>query len=140
MTQLYETDFLMDRLFKELESKVGNKKKFSMKKPAVEKINRKTWITNFMELCSMLNREKSHFQNFIEKELNVESSLNESNMLILDKMFLPEKVYDVVNKYAKKYVVCKEPECKSGNTEIVKENRIQYLVCHSCKSRKAIED
>jgi translation initiation factor 2 subunit 2 len=140
MEQLYETNFLVDRLFNTLESKIGNKKKFSMKRPVVNDINKKTYIKNFEELCTMLNRDENHFKNYIEKELNIASSINENKALILDSRFKSAQIEDVINKYAKTYVVCKEPECKSGNTQMIKENRINYLVCNSCFARKAIEE
>ncbi len=139
MEHIYETDFLVDRLFKKLEGKI-NKKKFTLKRPEVCDINRKTYLKNFADLCKIMNREEMHFKNFIEKELNIASSINEDNILILDNKFLPQKVEEAVAKYAKNFVICLEPKCGSGDTEIVKDNRITYLVCHSCCSKKSISD
>lgn len=140
METIYKTDFLMERLFKTLESKICDKKK--LKKPNVdlEFLNKKTYIKNFREICSSWERDENHFKNFLEKELNFGSSINENEALILDGKVTKEQMNDVLLKYAKKYVVCKESECQSGNTEIVKENRVNFLVCKSCLSKKAIEE
>jgi translation initiation factor 2 subunit 2 len=138
MQSLYSTDFLVERLFRTLDAKGTNKKKFSMKRPIVENSNRKTHIKNFEELCNMLNREMDHLKNFIEKETHISSSINEKKVLIIDATIRQPKIEEAIDKYAQKYVVCKEPRCKSGDTEIVKKDRLKFLICKSCGSEKAI--
>lgn len=139
MQQLYTTDELLERLYSDLDSKV-QKKKFTLKKPQMTVLNRKTYIKNFEELCQNLRCDELHFKNYLKKELNTELSVNENNMLILDTIRSSTMVETAVAKYAKKYVICLEPKCSSGDTEIIKENRIIYLQCHSCNSKKAIDD
>lgn len=139
MQQLYTTNDLLDRLYAELDSKV-QKKKFTLKKPQTTVLNRKTYIKNFEELCVNLRCDELHFKNFLKKELNTELSVNENNMLILDTIRNSSMVENAVAKYAKKFVICLEPKCLSGDTQIIKENRILYLQCDSCNSKKAIDD
>ncbi len=139
MQQLYETDFLVERLFKKLESKTS-KKKAKLERPIVSEINRKTYIKNFPAVCKSLNRDEQHFKSFLEKELNIDSSLNEDNILILDSRFRQAQVESAVEKYAKNFVICLEPKCSSIDTEIVKENRILFLSCNSCHSKKSINE
>jgi translation initiation factor 2 subunit 2 len=139
MQQLYTTEYLLERLYSELESKV-QKKKFTMKKPQVSTINRKTYIKNFEELYQNLRCDELHLKNFLKKELNTELSVNESNILMLDTMRSAPLVENAFAKYAKNFVICLEPKCGSGDTEIIKENRILYLCCKSCNSKKSIDD
>jgi putative translation initiation factor aIF-2 beta subunit len=139
MEEIYDTNFLVERLFQKLEGKV-TKKKFALKRPVVSEINRKTYIRNFVDICQCMNREPNHFKSFIEKELNIDSSLNEDNILILDNRFLPAKVEEAVAKYAKKFVICLEPKCGSGDTEMIRKDKITYLVCHTCCSKKSLNE
>ena len=44
MQQLYTTEYLLERLYSELDSKV-QKKKFTLKKPQTTILNRKTYIS-----------------------------------------------------------------------------------------------
>jgi translation initiation factor 2 subunit 2 len=139
MEKLYDTDFLLERLFKKLEGKVS-KKKSKLERPIVSEINKKTYIKNFPAVCKSLNRDENHFKLFLEKELNIDSSINEDNILILDSKFRQAQVENAVEKYARNFVICLEPKCSSTDTKIVRENRILYLVCNSCNSRKSIDE
>ena len=138
MEELYTTEFLLKRLFDKLENR-GNKKKFSLKKPIVNFMNRKTYIKNFIELCEMMHREQLHLKSFIDKDLNTNSSVNEENALLLDRKYTQMQIENTIAKYVKKYVICPEPKCGSGDTVIVKENHIMFLECKSCCSKKSIE-
>lgn len=139
MQQLYTTEELLNKLYSELESKI-TKKKFILKKPLVSIMNKKTYIKNFEELCVILRCDDLHLKNFLKKELNTELSVNENNMLILDTVRSSSLVENAFAKYAGKFVICLEPKCGSGDTEIIKENRILYLCCKSCNSKKSIDD
>jgi translation initiation factor 2 subunit 2 len=137
MEEIYTTQFLLNRAFEKMEN-VGKKKKFSMKKPEVKKQNRKTYIKNFVTLCNSINRDINHVKTFMENELKVSSSINDDDMLMLNNIYHQGKIELVISKYAEKYIICSEPKCGSGNTEIIKENRISYLSCKSCFSKKAV--
>jgi translation initiation factor 2 subunit 2 len=139
MEELYTTDFLLERLFDKLESR-GNKKKFSLKKPIVDFLNRKTYIKNFVDLCKMMNREQLHLKTFMDKDLNTNSSVNEENSLLLDKKYTQVQIENTIAKYVKKFVICQEPKCGSGDTKLIKENHITFLECKGCCSKKSIDD
>ena len=138
MEELYTTDFLLERLFNKLENK-GTKKKISLPQPIVDWEDRKTYIRNFVDICEMIDREKLHFKNFIDKDLNTKSSINEKNALLLDRKYTQQQIKSTILKYVKNFVICLEPKCGSSNTKIIKENHITYLECKTCRSKKSLD-
>eukprot|EP00733_Pompholyxophrys_punicea_P002433 Pompholyxophrys_punicea_v1_NODE_1896_length_516_cov_1.253796.p1 type:complete len:141 gc:universal NODE_1896_length_516_cov_1.253796:37-459(+) len=140
MKELYTIDFLLDRLFEKLESDKKDSKKFTSKKPKIVIQNRKTIITNFAELCNIFNRDMNTVKSYIDNELKVTSSIfgDENDMLQINNIYKPSHIEEVLMKYIKTHVVCSEPKCCSGNTEIIREDRLVFLKCNSCHSKKSI--
>lgn len=133
---LYSDEFLLDRLYKKIEGKTSQK--YIVTKPISEKKNRKTFIINFGAVCTSLRRELNALKTYIETELQIDTSIMENNVLVINKIYQQSDIEKVISRFIKTYVLCSEPKCGSGNTEIIKENRISYLVCKVCCSKKAI--
>ena len=135
----YDTFFLLDRVYEELSKneKISNKSKMVLTRPVVSRANRKTFISNFREICSILKREEQEVQKFFDEELNKKSSIDSNGVLVVQSSsFQQNGIQNVLKNYIKNYVVCKE--CFSNDTKLVKENRILFLDCATCKSKKAI--
>lgn len=139
MQELYKTDYLLERLYSELETKV-QKTKFTLKRPCIYFFCRKTYVKNYKELCDSLKCDEDHLKQFLKKELNTDLSINDSNILIFDTIVSVPLVENVFAKYAKNFIVCLEPKCGSSDTEIIRENRIIYLYCKTCNSKKSITE
>lgn len=140
METLYDDDFLIQRALDKLEGKQA--KKFTIKPPQVKTQNKKTFVANFKEICQAMNRDEEMLRNFFEKQLNKgtgDVTLSATSVLTIAKSYSQKDVETVLRDFAKKYVICKEQKCGSGTTELVKENRITYLVCVSCNCKVAIK-
>lgn len=98
-------------------------------KPDIKYENRKTFWYNFGKNCTQINRSIPQFKKYIEKELGVETSVNEKSNLILRGKYNFNIIGSTYKKYIKFYVQCST--CKSLNTEIVRNssNRLDYLKC-----------
>ena len=97
--------------------------------------NKKTTITNFTAICYKLNRNVNDVKKYFENEMQIISNINGSGGLVITGMFREPQLMKVFSNYIKDFVKC--TECKSCDTEIIKENRITYNSCNKCKSRKA---
>ena len=104
-------------------------KNMNISKPDVKYENRKTFWLNYGKNCSQINRSPNQLKLFIEKELAVETSINEKNNLILRGKYNFNLIASTYKKYIKNYVQCNT--CKSIQTEIVRNssNRLDYLKC-----------
>lgn len=141
---LYTTEELLDlfdaRLSAKLKLTKSNKKVKKLTNPPVIKtFNKKTYIQNFELICNEMMRDPLNVQQFIENELKTKSSINEDNMLILNNVYNENQIKQIITKYMKKYVFCLEPKCNSSNTTLLKENRIVYMQCNTCQSKKPLE-
>jgi translation initiation factor 2 subunit 2 len=83
-----------------------------------------------------LRRQEKHLLAFLLAELGTSGSLDSNNQLTIKGRFSQRHIENVLRKYIKEYVIC--PPCKSSDTILVKEERIHFLQCESCKSRSAV--
>lgn len=132
----YSEKELLDRCYDTLSQKQNINKKNPVK-PEIIRANRKTKIVNFMGVCNSLDRDIMQVKDYCFKELSTQGSITEENSLLLNGIFKPAQILDVVTKYIKTRVCC--GQCNSRNTNIIKENRIIYIQCHNCLSKKPIE-
>ena len=118
---IYETLTDNNQLF-------GNKN-VNISKPDIKYENRKTFWYNFGKNCYQINRNVEQIKKFIEKEMAVETSINDKSNLILRGKYNFAMIAGAYKKYIKNYVQCST--CKSMDTEIVRNssNRLDYLKC-----------
>ncbi len=118
---IYETLTDNNQLF-------GNKN-VNISKPDIKYENRKTFWYNYGKNCSQINRNVEQIKKFIEKEMAVETSINDKSNLILRGKYNFAMIAGAYKKYIKNYVQC--TTCKSMETEIVRNssNRLDYLKC-----------
>ena len=136
MEVLYDDSFLLERIFSKLQE--NKSQKLIVEKPETTRQNRKTFFTNFTSFCDSVKRNHSAVEAFIKSELQVETSVMGNGILCINKIYQQQDIEKVCKNYIKSYVICSEQRCGSGNTEIIKEGRINFLVCNVCKSRKAV--
>ena len=132
----YDDDFLLDRLFNQIENeKVENIK---IIRPTCERKDRKTYLVKFRDFCFSVRRDEKDVQHFLEKHARDTSSILESGALLMNKMYQPSEINDLINKYIASCVTCQEQKCGSLNTEIIKKNRIVYIKCNACYCERAV--
>ena len=121
LDEIYETVSDNNELF-------GNKN-MNISKPEIKYQNRKTFWFNYNKNCTQINRSIQQLKKFFEKELAVETSVNEKFNLILRGKYNFNIIASTYKKYIKNYVQC--TTCKSIETEIVRNssNRLDYLKC-----------
>lgn len=133
--QIYDDDFMLSRLIASIDRK---NVKVNVVEPEIQKKNRKTFIFNFDAFCNSIRRDRQHIKTYLESELSSESSITEAGVLIIDKMFDPKRVTNILQQYVEIYIMCRESRCKSLCTVVIKEDRINYLTCEICNSRQAL--
>lgn len=139
----YTTSKLIDRAYSKLKSIMNKSEKKAFCKPIVINHNRKSYITNFIAFCNSVNRDVDHVKKYIESDMNAITSLmsdnninEETSGLKFNSMYKKDLIMNSVTNYMKECVLC--VLCKSGNTEIKKIDRINYLKCNNCKADKAL--
>ena len=126
---------LLDEIFDTISDNLqlfGNKKNH-IDKPDIKYENRKTFWYNYGKNCSQINRSMEQLKKFIEKEMTVETSINDKSNLILRGKYNFAMIACAYKKYILNYVKCST--CKSIETEITRNssNRLDYLKCMNPK-------
>jgi translation initiation factor 2 beta subunit (eIF-2beta)/eIF-5 len=124
--------FLLDEIYGTIDSNgelFGNRSNINISKPEVKYENRKTFWYNFGKNCSQVKRTTAQLKKYYEKELGVETSINEKSSLILRGKYDTNLIASLYKKYIKNYVIC--TSCRSIQTEIIRKssNRLDYLKC-----------
>lgn len=132
---MYSEKFLLDRLYTELQNNMTNTK-MSLPRPEVSCANKRSFISNFRTICTKLNRPENKVKKYFMEELKTDISISQDGALVITGMYKLNQMTTLISNYINDYVKCKE--CSSCNTEIVKENRISYMSCNKCLSKKAL--
>ncbi len=134
----YSTDDLIDRLYGDLASRNEAKtnQKLIMERPIVSFQNRKSFYTNFRKFCTNIGRNELDVKRFLDDELCCSSSIDSNGAMVIDGRFRSKNLEKPLSNYLTSYVICRE--CGSSKTELVKEDRIQFLKCNKCLSKKGI--
>jgi len=97
---------------------------------------KKTIWANFTEICTQLNRPTSHFCEFLFSELGTTGSIDKNGYLVIRGVFQSKNIESLIRRYIKDYVVC--TSCRSLNTVMTKEDRLNFLDCNDCHSRRTV--
>ena len=98
--------------------------------------NKKTVFANLNEICKRLKRNPEHVVQFMFAELGTSGSVDGSARLIIKGRFQGKQLENVLRRYIMEYVTCKT--CKSPDTILSKENRIYFMDCEKCGSRRSV--
>ncbi|WVN87031.1 uncharacterized protein L203_102207 [Cryptococcus depauperatus CBS 7841] len=132
---------LLKRFFSLLHSHnpelAGEKRKYTMVPPQVAREGaKKTTFSNIIDICRRMRRQPEHVILFLYSELGTTGSVDGSQRLIMKGKFTQKQIENVLRKYIVEYVTCKI--CKSPDTILEKENRLYFMTCESCGSRRSV--
>ncbi len=96
---------------------------------------KKTILTNFFQVATHIRRNPEHFLKFILKEIAV-SGHKDGERLVLNMKVPSAKINLKIEQYVKEFVLCKE--CGKPDTEIVKEDRLNFLHCLACGAKHSV--
>lgn len=143
----YSDDYLIGRLLSKVEEDSESKSIVSKKavfvKAIITRKYGKTYIENFESVCKSMKKDPEHVREYLEKKLkkNVgEITISAKMVLIITGSHTSPEIEGHIKNYVRTYVICSEPKCGSDETELIKSNRILYLACKKCNSRKAVNE
>lgn len=115
----------------------GEKRKFTMIPPqVVRESTKKTAFCNIDEISRRLRRPQEHVQQFLLAELGTTGNNDSQARLIIRGRFQQGQIEAILKKYILEYVSCKT--CRSAETNMIKDNRLFFVVCESCGSSRSV--
>ena len=98
---------------------------------------KKTILTNFLGISSHIRRDPEHFQKFILKELATSGQMD-GDRLVLNNKIPSTKINAKIEQYIKEFVICRE--CGKPDTELKKENRLNFIHCLACGAKHPVRE
>ncbi|EJU01477.1 hypothetical protein DACRYDRAFT_22599 [Dacryopinax primogenitus] len=137
----YTYDELLDRFYRILRQNnpelAGGKRRHTVPPPSVMREgNKKTIFANIVDIAKRIHRSPDHVISFLFAELGTTGSVDGSSRLVIKGRFQQKQLENVLRRYIVEYVTCKT--CKSPDTLLEKENRIFFVQCESCGSRRSV--
>jgi len=115
----------------------STRKRYTIVPPSVHREgNKKTIFANVADICKRMHRQPEHVIQFLFAELGTTGSVDGEKRLVIKGRFQPKQLENVLRRYIVEYVTCKT--CKSPDTILTKENRIYFMTCESCGSRRSV--
>lgn len=143
-TAKYEYDTLLARVFEKMENLgVGagagrQNTKFNTEPPKMARIGtKKVAFTNFGVITNHFKRKETHLKEFLLAELGTTGNTDDKGQLILKGRFHARHIETVLRQYIKDFIICKT--CKSANTRMEKVDRLHFITCNECSSRRTVQ-
>ncbi|KAI0058479.1 hypothetical protein BV25DRAFT_1909174 [Artomyces pyxidatus] len=112
-------------------------KRYTIAPPSIHREgNKKSIFANISDICKRMHRQPEHVIQYLFAELGTTGSVDGSGRLVIRGRFQQKQIENVLRRYIVEYVTCKT--CKSPDTLLTKENRIFFMACESCGSRRSV--
>ncbi|KAF9258040.1 eukaryotic translation initiation factor 2 beta [Marasmius fiardii PR-910] len=115
----------------------GSGKRYTIAPPSIHREgNKKSIFANISDICKRMHRQPEHVIQFLFAEMGTNGSVDGAGRLVIKGRFQQKQIENVLRRYIVEYVTCKT--CKSPDTLLTKENRIFFMSCESCGSRRSV--
>ncbi|KAF7338327.1 Translation initiation factor [Mycena venus] len=112
-------------------------KRYTIAPPSIHREGtKKSIFANVSDICKKMHRQPEHVIAFLFSELGTNGSVDAAGQLVIKGRFQQKQIENVLRRYIVEYVTCKT--CKSPDTLLTKENRIFFMACESCGSRRSV--
>jgi len=138
----YTYSELLGRIFRTLHAQnpdlsSASRRRYTIVPPSVHREgNKKSIFANVADICKRMRRPSEHVIQFLFAELGTTGSVDGEKRLVIKGRFQQKQIENVLRRYIVEYVTCKT--CKSPDTLLDKENRIYFVSCESCGSRRSV--
>ena len=134
------TDYekMLDLAYSQIPSVASKHERLEVPRPQSTIVGRRgpTVVYNFNEICETLNRDPHEILKFLSKEMATYGTMTGSRVSFKG-MFDTEGLKRLLDRYVADFVIC--PVCKSLDTRIVKEKRLQFRICDACGARSSVK-
>jgi len=123
---------LLKRAQKETQKKSGDSERFEP--PRFDSFNQgnQTIVRNFSDVCRTVARDPPHLIKFLSPLVGTACEV-EGPRLIINAVKRNEFLNEILDKYLKKFVLCKE--CGKPDTELRKESDVLRIKCKACGAK-----
>lgn len=137
MTWKYTYEDLLKRVRTQLPTTIFKSDRFEMPKVSGGFQGNHTIINNFKQMSEYLRREPAHLLKYLSGELATNAKMDGPKVDLTGK-FKSEEINKKIENYVNTFVRCSE--CQKTDTKLAKEDRLTYMKCMVCGSKKPIRN
>ncbi|MEM1550633.1 MAG: translation initiation factor IF-2 subunit beta [Candidatus Bathyarchaeia archaeon] len=126
---------MLDEAYEQLPQEVFKRERLEVPRALCTTFGSRTFLENFKEICEILNRDPNHVLRYLLREMAT-SGMIEGHRAVFQGKFECETIDRLVRRYMDEFVIC--PVCKRPDTKIIKEKRINFLVCEACGAKSPV--
>jgi translation initiation factor 2 subunit 2 len=126
---------MLDRAYSQLPQQVETYERFTVPRPDVRNVGRRTVILNFKAIADELRRDPDHILKFLTGEMATLATFDGTRAIFQGK-FSYDTIRKLLEIYTDKYVIC--PVCKRPDTRLERQKRLWFLKCEACGARSSI--
>ncbi len=126
---------MLNEAYNQLPAEVFKRERLEVPRASCTTFGSRTFLNNFKEICDVLNRDPIHVLRFLAREMATSGAIDGSRAVFQGK-FGCETLDRLIRSYMKEFVLC--PICKRPDTKIIKEKRINFLVCEACGAKSPV--
>lgn len=126
---------MLDRAYTELPEHVEAYERWTVPRPIVRSVGRRTVVMNFKEIADELRRTPEHLLKFLSGEMATLANFDGTRAIFKGR-FRSDSIRNLLEAYTRKYVIC--PVCKRPDTRIIRERRLWFLQCEACGAKSSI--
>jgi len=134
------TDYekMLNLAYSQIPSVVSKHERLEVPRPQSTIVGRRgpTVVYNFKEICDTLNRDPHDVLKFLSKEMATYGTMTGSRVAFKG-MFDTDALKRLLDRYVADFVTC--PVCKSLDTRILKEKRLQFRKCDACGAKSSVK-
>lgn len=116
---------------------VEKSSRFKIPQVVSEIEGQKTVVKNFLEISERLRRDGKHLAKYFFKEFASRGEI-QNNFLAIQKKASGDMLQKKLEAYIREFVYCKT--CGEPDTKLEKEDRMTFMKCEACGSRRAVRD
>ncbi len=128
---------LLKNARKQLPESVFKKERFEIPKVRGHIQGNRTVISNFLQIASILGRDKDHMLKFVLRELAAPGEIKKSGSVIMGTKIPSSRINEKIKQYANLFVFC--PECGKPDTKLEREKVFTFIKCMACGAKHSVK-
>lgn len=128
---------LLKNARKQLPESVFKKERFEIPKVRGHIQGNRTVISNFLQIASVLGRDKDHMLKFVLRELAAPGEIKKSGSVIMGTKIPSSRINEKIKQYANLFVFC--PECGKPDTKLEREKVFTFIKCMACGAKHSVK-
>lgn len=126
---------LLEKAKSELPPEIEEHERMKVPDPDLMMEGKTTIIRNFGDIADVIMREPDHVLAYLLRELGTAGTLEGRRAVLKGNVSLSQ-ISDRISRYLDEFVICSE--CNRPDTRMVKDGRVQILMCETCGAHRPL--